>query len=110
MSYLPPLIGVDEAMLQVNITSAQTDLIPAVAMYIEQASAIAYRWQKLTAVPDDWIVANTSPALMKVPQDVKAFTLHIFAELYLNRESSTSDILPETLKQWARQFRDPTIA
>lgn len=110
MGYLPPLIGISEAMMQVQITPAQTDLIPDLVMKIDQASALAYRWQKLDAVPDEWLVPNTSPILMKVPHDVKAFTLMILGELWLNRESSASDILPESVKTWARQFRDPTIA
>ncbi len=109
MSYLPPLIGFDEALLQLRIATTQTDLYADVAMKIEHASGFMYSWMKLTEIPDAWIVANTSPALLKVPFKVKALTLYFLSELYEHREASAFD-LPETLKAWMRDLRDPTVA
>ena len=109
MPYLPPLVGVSEALMQLRITADQTDLIPDVIMKIDHASAFMYDWMKLTEVPAAWTVANTSPLLMQVPFKVKALTLFWVGELYLNRELSAFN-LPETLKAWMRDLRDPTLA
>lgn len=81
---------------------------------LDQAHAFVMRWMKLDDIPADWIVADSSPEVLDLSnlavQNARTLTLLVLSELYENREASVSDVLPDTLKRWAFDLRDPTVA
>lgn len=102
------LVTMAEAKAHINEVS--TDRDGDIGLKILMASGIVMEHMKLDDPPDEWEVADTSPAEYDIPWKVRAATLIVFAELFINREASIANVLSQTVKDLLYSRRDPTLA
>lgn len=76
---------------------------------LEQASDIVWDYLKLSQVPDEWI-KNTSPLTYDIPRKIQAACLLVLAEIYENREASTTNPLSPAVVSLLERLRDPALA
>ncbi len=78
---------------------------------IIQASDIIMDYLKLEEVPDEWVADSTaSPVEYAIPGTVQSATLLVLAEIFENREASTSDPLTDAVVRLLYRKRDPALA
>jgi len=101
------LVRLQEAKdhLRVTNTAADTDI----ALKIEIASEILMDYIKRKEPPEEWMT-DDSPITYVVPPLVKGACLLILGELYMNREASVANVLPERLCALLERYRDPSFA
>ncbi len=124
---IPPLISFEMAKKQVHQIS--NDLDADIDAKRRLASSIAVNFCKLTSIPAAWIVESeedfddstdlvlvddtSSPpgsTYIRVPGNLQAAVQLMFGDLFENRESSSANVLSQTVIDLLTPFRDPTFA
>lgn len=77
---------------------------------VHAASAIVLDYLKMDSLPDAWNEAEGSPSGTGVPENVKAATLLVLAELDRNRDASGADCLSDAVRALLVRLRNPSIA
>lgn len=99
------LVTLAQAKLQLRILDTVQDA--DIEMKIAAASDIVMRHHKIDTVPAEWLIEG-SPEIIAAPPWAQQATLLVMADLFENRESSTSNALSAAVK--AIIPRDPTLA
>lgn len=97
----PILVDLQTAREHLRVDDTVEDYI--IQNFIISASSIVTDYLKV--VPDWW---DTSP--LEIPGVVRSATLLVLGELYLNRESSTADVLSPAVYALLHRLRDPAMA
>ena len=104
------LVTLDEAKDQVSILRSNTYFDDILELKVEIASDILLGFCKLDEPPDEWY-DDSSPANLSAPGRIKGCVLLMAAEMFLNRESTISNPLSDTVKAILRlKDRGPTLA
>ncbi len=104
------LVSLDEAKDQLRILRSNTYFDNDIELKVQIASGILMQFCKLDEIPDEWY-DESSPANVSAPDLIKGAVLMMTSELYLNRESSTANVLSDQIKGIIRLgYRDPTLA
>ncbi len=101
------LVTLTQAKSQLRITSSDADY--DIILKVQAGSAILMNYLKLTEPHEDWYNDSSPPALV-VPGEIQQAALLIIAELYENREASTSNPLSIAVKSLVHRWRDPALA
>jgi hypothetical protein len=101
------LVSLTEGKTHLRITNSNADA--DIALKITIASEILMDYLKRAEPPEEWATAD-SPVTYVVPALVKGACLLILGELYMNREASVANVLPERLCALLERYRDPSFA
>lgn len=116
---IPALITLDYARLHQRSSTRDDDDLMAKA---QLATRIVMKHCKLPWIPDAWVVPTQSPMPMdisvmesppvwvRVPANIQAAIILVMAELFLNREASTANVLSDTVIDLLSEFRGPSFA
>lgn len=103
------LVSLETAREHLGIAAEDTSRNGEIGSKIWHASAIVLNYIKCEAVPADWLLG--SPAnIVNAPYNVQAATLLVMGELFMNRESSSANVLSETVIDLLSPYRTPTLA
>ena len=128
---IPSFISLEVAKQHLHITHDDLDL--DIDMKIMLASKIVANHCKLTSIPDEWIETGLddfdspdlvllegvtasppesppNPVYARIPGEIQGATMLVLGDLFENRESSSSNVLSDTVIDLLRPFRDPTQA
>lgn len=99
------IIDLQEAKDHVRIVTSQFDSDISLKILAASAMVINYLKIDLDGSPLEFPWSGDD-----VPWDVKAATMLVFGDLWMNRESDTSNALSPAVKSLLHRWRDPALA
>jgi hypothetical protein len=101
------LINIAEAKSQIHMTS--TDLDEDIALKCLEASSIIYEELNIQdESPQTYPWDDAVPA-GEVPYNLKAAARLVFAELFVNRDASSADVLSPTVMRLIAKWKTPAL-